>query len=258
MRKNGFTLIEILVVIGIIAILAAMLFPALNRARDAAKRMSCLNNIRQVGCGVLQYGLDHDDIIVPYKIGATESRGLTGEDGVPWSYIIAPYLGIRDTSWNTDNASKAYWYPSSRRLPGTLLCPAVSRTTYYIGMIYYGMLSYNIGGDLWYNDPYYTSRTVMKFSNVTGSSKKAMICDSVYSERAVHFYEGPDLSASEDAGYFAVDNRGKRISRKRHARSTNFVYLDGHTANIPEMELRRTHMPAQSFIKTDALLGYGN
>ena len=85
-----------------------------------------------------------------------------------------------------------------------------------------------------------------------------MLCDSVYSEKAVHFYEGPDLSTPEDAGYFAVDNRGKRISRSRHARSTNFVYLDGHTANIPETELRRSHMPAQSFIKTDALLGYGN
>ncbi|WP_294482299.1 prepilin-type N-terminal cleavage/methylation domain-containing protein [uncultured Victivallis sp.] len=64
MRKY-FTLIELLVVIAIIAILAAMLLPALNRAREAGRAANCLNNLRAVTQGILQYALDNQDYILP-------------------------------------------------------------------------------------------------------------------------------------------------------------------------------------------------
>jgi prepilin-type N-terminal cleavage/methylation domain-containing protein/prepilin-type processing-associated H-X9-DG protein len=60
-RKTGFTLIELLVVIAIIAILAAILFPVFARARENARRTSCMSNLKQIGLGFMQYTQDYDE-----------------------------------------------------------------------------------------------------------------------------------------------------------------------------------------------------
>lgn len=60
-KRSGFTLIELLVVIAIIAILAAILFPVFARARENARRTSCMSNLKQIGLGVLQYCQDYDE-----------------------------------------------------------------------------------------------------------------------------------------------------------------------------------------------------
>jgi prepilin-type N-terminal cleavage/methylation domain-containing protein/prepilin-type processing-associated H-X9-DG protein len=61
MKRKGFTLIELLVVIAIIAILAAILFPVFARARENARRASCMSNLQQLGLGVMMYVQDYDE-----------------------------------------------------------------------------------------------------------------------------------------------------------------------------------------------------
>jgi prepilin-type N-terminal cleavage/methylation domain-containing protein len=71
-HRKGFTLIELLVVIAIIAILAAILFPVFARARENARRASCLSNVKQIGLGFLQYLQDYDG---RYPRTVTERQG---------------------------------------------------------------------------------------------------------------------------------------------------------------------------------------
>ncbi len=83
---KGFTLIELLVVIAIIAILAAILFPVFGRARENARRTSCLSNLKQIGLGLTQYTQDYDE--------AFPARAIDGLPwkGVGWAGNLGPYL----------------------------------------------------------------------------------------------------------------------------------------------------------------------
>lgn len=100
-RKKGFTLIELLVVIAIISILAAILFPVFARARENARRTSCLSNMKQMGLGMMQYTQDYDEMY-PRAIQVDEAPTPDGIRWVPasatvgnfwtWHQMIQPYL----------------------------------------------------------------------------------------------------------------------------------------------------------------------
>jgi prepilin-type N-terminal cleavage/methylation domain-containing protein/prepilin-type processing-associated H-X9-DG protein len=86
-RLKGFTLIELLVVIAIIALLAAILFPVFARARENARKSSCLNNVKQIGLGWAQYTQDYDELAIPYS-----DTGGSGGRHFNWRFILQSYL----------------------------------------------------------------------------------------------------------------------------------------------------------------------
>ena len=104
---GAFTLIELLVVIAIIAILAAILFPVFARARENARRTSCLSNLKQIGLAALQYNQDYDDYM---PLTLMDSFFNDGTISSTWVDTTQPYIKSNqvyrcpsdsDSSWET-------------------------------------------------------------------------------------------------------------------------------------------------------------
>jgi prepilin-type N-terminal cleavage/methylation domain-containing protein len=119
MRKRAFTLIELLVVIAIIAILAALLLPALSNAKQQAKKAGCLSNLRQWGVSEQMYAGDYGDHLPTDGMGDSEEYTGTDPygsalDPTAWFNVLPPYWGGKTlASYETNRLNFATGTPTS-------------------------------------------------------------------------------------------------------------------------------------------------
>jgi prepilin-type N-terminal cleavage/methylation domain-containing protein/prepilin-type processing-associated H-X9-DG protein len=213
--RRGFTLIELLVVIAIIAILAAILFPVFARARENARRTSCLSNLKQIGLGIMQYTQDYDE-----KYPAAVMMNETN----------MPIPGLVD--FNFSGAKAWSWYKmiySYTRSTQVFLCPSSSEGT-AIHSGHYGA-----------NNLMLVYRLVEPISIATVQSPAStyMTMDSGYYTIFVsHILTGPTNSfylpgSAKHNGLSAasrsiVGNRASDYENGRHFNSVNMLFADGH------------------------------
>jgi len=121
-HRKAFTLVELLVVITIIGILIALLLPAVQSAREAARRLQCSNHLKQIGLAVLLYEQHHG----VYPMG----RDATGDYALSWSFRLLPYLeqqAIFDAHDPTKATSAPENAASMRTTVSVFVCPTRRR-----------------------------------------------------------------------------------------------------------------------------------
>jgi len=92
-KHRAFTLVEMLIALGIIVVLAALLFPALQAAIERGRNAVCVGRLRAIGAGLLQYTADHDGKLIPWA-------SLGGSPARYWFDELNPYMGIPETDFD--------------------------------------------------------------------------------------------------------------------------------------------------------------
>ena len=246
LRTQGFTLIELLVVIAIISILASILFPVFARARENARRASCMSNLKQFGLGLMMYVQDYDERYPPYQTvnlnQEPPGRRFLGSGSTAWIWeqLLYPYT----------KSIQIFTCPSGQDLNGSWVNRPIRGQ--------YGASSYLFGG----------STSTISMSAVQAPAKTYAMMDAGYFRMLTAYANPASASARAQYGYYlpgigdlgnacdpnldgGTDDTYQSLKSDcesgRHLGGVNMAFADGHVkwlkTNIVSAEAQK---PASS------------
>lgn len=214
LRRNLFTLIELLVTIAIIAILASMLLPALGKAKDMAKAITCKNNQKQLGLAWFMYANDYNDYVLRYD--STKDISLT-TGGLAWH----EYLTLSAKAIPVSRPGSIYMSP-------ILSCPAdpSPESAFVYNWNYYLSYSYNWG----MGNGNTATRTWNGYQRITQPNPLSAYT-LVFADNTKYLYITGNPRAMRFFNPGTMDKGRFRI----HAGGMNATFPDGHVETINEV-----------------------
>jgi prepilin-type N-terminal cleavage/methylation domain-containing protein/prepilin-type processing-associated H-X9-DG protein len=241
----AFTIIELLVCVAIVAVLAALLFPVFAQAREAARKVSCTSNLRQLGIAHTLYAQDYDQTLAPTFTGTNGGTRLDGKS-VRWMTLVFPY--VRNRAVYSCPNSRLKYEPPSPKKPVSF-----DDGAYGINAAYAHARSNKTGQSLRYPTGLPLAAIPLPTETVAltdgGGYSEFVWGDTTGSTSPRLFlHSKPPLLGSEH-----LTNNGQRLTfaiNGRHNGGAVFAFCDGHSKWLPLTQVARKNSRGVMFLFT--------